>query len=75
MGRVSVPYVGQLPSQEFAGRTDEVDTTARSARARDREALMAQTVVLDTSALMSDPEGIFDAYPGADMVVPLTVVQ
>ncbi len=40
-----------------------------------REVLMAQTVVLDTSALMSDPEGIFDAYPGADMVVPLTVVQ
>jgi len=36
---------------------------------------MAQTVVLDTSALMSDPDGIFDAYPGADMVVPLTVVQ
>jgi PhoH-like ATPase len=39
------------------------------------EVLMAQTVVLDTSALMSDPEGIFDAFPGADMVVPLTVVQ
>ncbi len=36
---------------------------------------MAQTVVLDTSALMSDPEGIFDAYPGCDMVVPLTAVQ
>ena len=36
---------------------------------------MAQTVVLDTSALMADPDGIFDAYPGADMVVPLTVVQ
>ena len=36
---------------------------------------MARTVVLDTSALMSDPEGIFDAYPGADMVLPLTVVQ
>jgi PhoH-like ATPase len=36
---------------------------------------MAQTVVLDTSALMSDPEGIFDAYPGAEMVIPLTVVQ
>jgi PhoH-like ATPase len=39
------------------------------------EALMAQTVVLDTSALMSDPDGIFDAYPGCDMVVPLTAVQ
>jgi PhoH-like ATPase len=36
---------------------------------------MARTVVLDTSALMADPDGIFDAYPGADMVVPLTVVQ
>ncbi len=33
------------------------------------------TVVLDTSALMADPDGIFDAYPGLDMVVPLTVVQ
>ena len=32
-------------------------------------------MVLDTSALMSDPEGIFDAFPGADMVIPLTVVQ
>ncbi|MDQ1486597.1 MAG: PhoH-like ATPase [Actinomycetota bacterium] len=43
-----------------------------------REVVMtqtAQTVVLDTSAMMSDPEGIFDAYPGANMVVPLTVVQ
>ncbi|MBX6371139.1 MAG: PhoH family protein [Acidothermus sp.] len=34
-----------------------------------------RTVVLDTSALMADPEGIFDAYPGADLVVPLAVVQ
>ncbi len=24
---------------------------------------------------MSDPEGIFEAFPGADMVIPLTVVQ
>jgi PhoH-like ATPase len=36
---------------------------------------IAKIVVLDTSALMSDPEGIFDAFPGADMVIPLTVVQ
>ncbi|HEX7107075.1 MAG TPA: PIN domain-containing protein, partial [Acidothermaceae bacterium] len=75
------PQAGQLTGQEFVGQADEVDGTARPARARDREAHMvnatrtAQTVVLDTSALMSDPEGIFDAYLGADMVLPLTVVQ
>jgi PhoH-like ATPase len=40
-----------------------------------REAVIAKIVVLDTSALMSDPDGIFDAFPGADMVIPLTVVQ
>ncbi|MCL6551018.1 MAG: hypothetical protein K6T37_08420, partial [Acidothermus cellulolyticus] len=34
-----------------------------------------QIVVLDTSALMADPEGIFDAYPGADLVIPLAVIQ
>jgi PhoH-like ATPase len=74
--------VGQLPGQESAHITDEVDVSERRSGTRtvpdarpDREVLMAQTVVLDTSALMSDPEGIFDAYPGADMVVPLTVVQ
>ena len=39
------------------------------------EVIIAKIVVLDTSALMSDPEGIFDAFPGADMVIPLTVVQ
>lgn len=40
-----------------------------------REVIISKIVVLDTSALMSDPEGIFDAFPGADMVIPLTVVQ
>jgi PhoH-like ATPase len=49
---------------------------ARSAHAGEsKEAIIAKIVVLDTSALMSDPEGIFDAFPGADMVIPLTVVQ
>lgn len=32
-------------------------------------------VVLDTSALVADPEGVFLAYPGCDLVVPLTVVE
>ncbi|HEY8728538.1 MAG TPA: PhoH family protein [Acidothermaceae bacterium] len=40
-----------------------------------REVIISKIVVLDTSALMSDPEGIFDAFPGSDMVIPLTVVQ
>ena len=73
---------GQLPGQEFAPETDEVNVSEKRTVARvlpdpdsDREVLMAKTVVLDTSALMSDPDGIFDAYPGADMVVPLAVVQ
>jgi PhoH-like ATPase len=33
------------------------------------------SVVLDTSALVADPEGIFDAYPDAQLVVPLTVIE
>ena len=32
-------------------------------------------VVLDTSALVADPEGVFLAYPGCDLVVPLTVIE
>lgn len=35
----------------------------------------AVQVVLDTSALVSDPTGIFDAYPGTDLVLPLTVLE
>jgi len=38
--------------------------------------LAARTqVVLDTSALVADPEGVFLAYPGCDLVVPLTVIE
>jgi PhoH-like ATPase len=32
-------------------------------------------VVLDTSALVADPEGVFLGYPGCDLVVPLTVIE
>jgi len=32
-------------------------------------------VVLDTSALVADPEGVLLGYPGCDLVVPLTVVE
>lgn len=32
-------------------------------------------VVLDTSALVADPEGVFHAYADADLIVPLTVVE
>jgi PhoH-like ATPase len=57
------------PGQSVAGTHTPAEPGAT------REVFVAQIVVLDTSALMSDPDGIFDAYPGADMVVPLTVVQ
>jgi PhoH-like ATPase len=39
------------------------------------QALPVGTVVFDTSALVADPEGVFAAYPGADLVIPLTVVE
>ena len=32
-------------------------------------------IVLDTSALVADPEGVFHAYDDADLIVPLTVVE
>lgn len=32
-------------------------------------------VVLDTSALVADPEGVFHAYPDVDLIIPLTVVE
>lgn len=34
-----------------------------------------ELVVLDTSALVADADGIFAAYPGADLVIPLTVIE
>jgi PhoH-like ATPase len=37
--------------------------------------LTATQVVLDTSALVADPDGIFDAYPGDDLVLPLIVIE
>lgn len=38
------------------------------------EAVRVQ-VVLDTSALVADPEGVFHGYPDCDLVVPLTVIE
>jgi PhoH-like ATPase len=32
-------------------------------------------LVLDTSALVADPDGVFDAYEGHDLVVPLAVLE
>ncbi len=32
-------------------------------------------VVLDTSALVADSEGVFDSYPDADLIIPLTVIE
>jgi PhoH-like ATPase len=40
------------------------------------DALTPRTqVVLDTSALVADPEGVFHAYPDGDLVVPLSVIE
>ena len=39
-----------------------------------RGTVVRELVVLDTSALVSDPEAIF-AFAGADAVIPLTVVE
>ena len=41
----------------------------------DPEAPTRTQVVLDTSALVADPEGVFHAYADADLIVPLTVVE
>ena len=32
-------------------------------------------VVLDTSALVADSEGVFASYPSCDLVIPLTVIE
>jgi PhoH-like ATPase len=37
--------------------------------------LQATQVVLDTSALVADPDGVFDAYAGSDLVIPLIVIE
>lgn len=41
----------------------------------DLETLTRTQVVLDTSALVADSEGVFHAYPDADLIVPLTVIE
>ena len=46
---------------------------AETEEVNDRTA-QAELVVLDTSALISDPEAVF-AFAGADAVIPLTVVE
>lgn len=46
---------------------------AATEEVNDRTA-QAELVVLDTSALISDPEAVF-AFAGADAVIPLTVVE
>lgn len=41
-----------------------------------RRTVRARTqIVLDTSALVADSEGVFDAYPDADLIIPLTVIE
>ncbi len=77
MSLVSADAHADHENFEDAGE-HEPETAAKGevvAHPGNREVIIAKIVVLDTSALMSDPEGIFDAFPGADMVIPLTVVQ
>jgi len=45
------------------------------AEVHDALVLSRTQVVLDTSALIADPEGIFAAYPGTDLVVPLVALE
>jgi PhoH-like ATPase len=45
------------------------------AEAHDALALTRMQVVLDTSALIADPDGIFEAYPATDLVVPLVALE
>ncbi len=66
---------GSVAASVPASRETPTPAPGRAHPGVTREALIAKIVVLDTSALMSDPDGIFDAFPGADMVIPLTVVQ
>jgi PhoH-like ATPase len=51
------------------------DLAARFDAPASTEISTAEIVVLDTSALVADAEGIFAAYPGADLVIPLTVIE
>jgi PhoH-like ATPase len=51
------------------------DLLATPSTATPTKVSTATVVVLDTSALVADPDGIFDAYPLADLVVPLTVIE
>jgi PhoH-like ATPase len=37
--------------------------------------LAATQVVLDTSALVADPDGVFETYAGCDLVIPLIVIE
>lgn len=41
----------------------------------DADASTRTQVVLDTSALVADPEGVLAGYPECDLVVPLTVIE
>ena len=39
------------------------------------DVLLARHVVLDTSALVSNPDSVLDAYPGDDVVIPLIALE
>ena len=50
------------------------DLLADQARTSASEPVTATRMVLDTSVLISDPDAI-TAFPGADTVIPLVVVE
>ena len=39
------------------------------------DVLVTRHIVLDTSALVADPDGVLGAYPGDDIVIPLMAVE
>ncbi|OWY63244.1 hypothetical protein B7486_54160 [cyanobacterium TDX16] len=64
-----------LPLAVPDGAGSLAGNVAAEPEAGEATVLAVGTVVFDTSALVADPEGAFGAYPGADVVIPLTVVE
>jgi PhoH-like ATPase len=69
------PDPESLPQAVPDGAGSLAGNVAAELEAGEATVLAVGTVVFDTSALVADPEGAFGAYPGADLVIPLTVVE
>lgn len=66
---------GVTPPRPAAVETGPRPGTPVGPRAQDAAPAGVEMVVLDTSALVADPEGILDARPGAELVIPLCVIE